>query len=57
MKIRFKLDHVSISKSFKNEKYGVSVVNEIYVFYHDAVKVQIKYKQNNQENIDFYIRN
>ena len=51
------LDHVNISKSFVSDKYVTSVVKSIYFSYHDAVKVQNKFRQNNQEDIDFNISN
>ena len=49
------LDHIYVSKLFENDKYVTSVVKNIYFSCHDAVKVQIRFRQNNQENNDFHI--
>ena len=49
------LDHVYISKSFKNWKYVIPVVTKIYFSDDDAVKVQSRFRQNNQEDTDFNI--
>ena len=49
------LDHVYINKLFGNEKYVTSVGNNTNFSDHDAFKVQIRFRQNNQEDIDFNI--
>ena len=49
------LDHVYIKKSFENDKHVTSIVNNVYFSDHDAVKVQIRFKNNNQVGIDFNI--
>ena len=42
------LDHAYIKKSFENKKHVKSIVNKVYFSDHDAVKVQIRFKDNNQ---------
>ena len=49
------LDHVYIKKSFENDKHMTSMVNNVYFSDHNAVKVQIRFKDNNQGGIDFNI--
>ena len=49
------LDHVYIKKSFENDKHMTSMVNNVYFSDHDAVKVQIRFKDYNQGGIDFNI--
>ena len=49
------LDHVYIKKSFENDKYVTSIVNNVYFSDHDAVKVQIRFKDNNPGGMDFNI--
>ena len=49
------LDHVYIKKSFENDKRVTSIVNNVYFSDHDAIKVQIRFKDNNQGGIDFNI--
>ena len=49
------LDHVYLSKSFKYGKYVTSAVSNIYFSDHDAIKVQFRFRQNLQEDIDFNI--
>ena len=49
------LDHVYIKKSFENGKRVTSIVNNVYFSDHDAIKVQIRFKDNNQGGIDFNI--
>ena len=46
------LNHVNLSKSFEYDKYVTSTVNNIYFSDHDAVKVQFRFRQNTQEDID-----
>ena len=49
------LDHVYIKKSFENDRHMTSMVNNVYFSDHDAVKVQIRFKDYNQGGIDFNI--
>ena len=49
------LDHVYIKKSFENDKRVTAIVNNIDVSDHDAIKAQIRFKDNNQGVIDFNI--
>ena len=44
-----------MNKLFGNEKYVTSVENNTNFSDHDAFKVQIRFRQNNQEDIDFDI--
>ena len=45
----------TIKKSFENDKRVTSIVNNVYFSDHDAIKVQIRFKDNNQGGIDFNI--
>ena len=47
------LDHVYIKKSFENDKHVTSVVNNVYFSDHNAVKIQIRFKDNKQRGTDF----
>ena len=49
------LDPAYIKKSSENDKHVTSLVNYVYFSDHDAVKVQIRFKDNNQGGIDFNI--
>ena len=49
------LDHVYIKKSFENDKHVTSIVSYVYFSDQDVVKVQIRFKDNNQGGIDFNI--
>ena len=49
------LDPVYIKKSSENNKHVTSLVNNVYFSDHDAVKVQIRFKDNSQGGIDFNI--
>ena len=49
------LGHVYIKKSFENDKRVTSIVNNVYFSDHDAIKIQIRFKDNNQGGIDFNI--
>ena len=49
------LDPVYIKKSSENDKHVTSLVNNVYFSDHDAVKVQIRFKDNSQGGIDFNI--
>ena len=49
------VDNVYIKKSFENDKHVTSIVNNGYLSDHDAVKVQIRFNNNNQGGIDFNI--
>ena len=49
------LGHVYFSKSFEWDKYVTSVVNNIYISDHDAIKAQFRFRQNIQEDIDFNV--
>ena len=43
------LNHVYIKKSFAKDKHVTSIVNIVYCLDHDAVKVQIRFKDNTKE--------
>ena len=47
------VDNVYIKKSFENDKHVTSIVNNVYFSDDDAVKVQIRFKDNNQGGVDF----
>ena len=49
------LDPAYIKKSSENDKHVTSLVNYVYFSDHDAVKVQIRFEDNNQGGIDFNI--
>ena len=49
------LDYLYIKKSFENDKHVTSIVNNVYFSDHDAVKVQIRFKDNNPGGMDFNI--
>ena len=49
------LDPAYIKKSSENDKHVTSLVNYVYFSDHDAVKVQIRFKDNSQGGIDFNI--
>ena len=49
------VDNVYIKKSFENDRHVTSIVNNGYLSDHDAVKVQIRFNNNNQGGIDFNI--
>ena len=44
------------SKTFEHDKLVMSVVNNIYFSDHDAVTVQLRFRQNSDNDIDFNIR-
>ena len=50
------LDHVYLHKTFEHDKLVMSVVNNIYFSDHDAVTVQLRFRQNSDNGIDFNIR-
>ena len=50
------LDHVYLHKTFEHDKLVMSVVNNIYFSDHDAVTVQLRFRQNSDNDIDFNIR-
>ena len=52
---RLLLDHVYLHKTFEHDKLVVSVVNNIYFSDHDAVTVQVTFRQNSDNDIDFNI--
>ena len=45
--------YIYIKKSFENDKHVTSIVNNVYFSDDDAVKVQIRFKDNNQGGVDF----
>ena len=49
------LDHGYLHKTFEHDKLVVSVVNNIYFSDHDAVTVQVTFRQNSDNDIDFNI--
>ena len=50
------LDHVYLHKTFEHDKIAMSVVNSIYILDHDVVTVQLRFRQNSDNDIDFNIR-
>ena len=50
------LDHVYLHKTLEHGKLAMSVVNNIYFSDHDAVTVQLRFRQNSDNDIDFNIR-
>ena len=50
------LDHVYLHKTLEHDKLVMYVVNNIYFSGHGAVTVQLKFKQNSDNDIDFNIR-
>ena len=50
------LDHVYLHKTFQHDKLVFSLVNDIYFSDHDAVTVQLRFRQNSDNDIDFSIR-
>ena len=51
------LDHVYLHKTFEHDKLVMSVVNNIYFpDDHDAVPVQLRFRQDSCNDIDFNIR-
>ena len=49
------MDHLYTKKSFENDEDVTSTVNNVYFSGHDAVKLQVRFKNNNQGGIDFNI--
>ena len=45
------LDHVYLHKTFEHDKLVMSVVNNIYFSDQDAVKVQLRCRQNSENDI------
>ena len=50
------LDHIYLNKTFEHDKFVLSVVNNIYFSNYDAVTMQLKFRQNSDNDIDFNIR-
>ena len=50
------LDPVYLHKTFEHDNLVMSVVNNIYFSDHDAVTVQLRFRQNSDNDIDFNIR-
>ena len=50
------LDHVYLHKTFEHDKLEISVVNNIYFSDHDAVTVELRFRQKSESDIDFNIR-
>ena len=49
-------DHVYLHKTFEHDKLVISLVNNIYLSDLDAVTMQLRFKQNSDNDIDFNIR-
>ena len=49
------LGHVYLNKTFEHDKLVMSVFNNIYFSDHDAVTVQLRFRQNKDNDIDFNI--
>ena len=49
------MDHLYTKKSFENDEDVTSLVNNVYFSGHDAVKLEVRFKNNNQGGIDFNI--
>ena len=49
------MGHLYTKKSFENDEDVTSIVNNVYFSGHDAVKLQVRFKNNNQGGIDFNI--
>ena len=49
------LDHVYLYKTFEHDKLVMSVVNDIRFSDHDVVTVQLRSRQNSDNDIDFNI--
>ena len=50
------LDHVYLHKTFEHDKLVMPVVINIYFSDYDAVTVQLRFRQNSDNDIDFNIR-
>ena len=50
------LDHVYLHETFEYGKLVMFVVNNIYFSDHDFMRVQLRFKQDNDNDIDFNIR-
>ena len=50
------LDHIYLHKTFEHDKLVKSVFNSIYYLDHDVVTVQLRFRQNSDNDIDFNIR-
>ena len=50
------LDGALLHKIFEHDKLVMSVVNNIYFLDHDAMTVQLRFRQNSDKDIDFNIR-
>ena len=50
------LDHVYLHKSFEHDKLVMSVVNNIYFSDPDAVTLQLRFRKNSDNDIDFNSR-
>ena len=50
------LDHVYLHKAFEHDKFVMSVANNIYFSDHDALTVQLRFRQNSDNDIGFNIR-
>ena len=49
-------DHVYLHKTFEHKKLVISAVNNTYFSDHDSVTVQLRFRQNSDNDIDFNIR-
>ena len=50
------LDHVNLYKTFEHDKLVMSVVKNICFSDHNAVTLQVRFRQNSDSDIDFNIR-
>ena len=50
------LDHVYLHKTFEHVKIVMSIVNSIYILDHDVVTVQLRFRQNSDNDINSNIR-
>ena len=50
------LDHVYLHKTFEHDKLVMYVANNIYVSDHDVVTVQLRFRQNSDNDINSNIR-
>ena len=50
------LDHVNLHQAFEHDKLVMSVVHNLYFSDHDAVTVQLRFRQNSANDIDLNIR-
>ena len=49
------INRVNVHRTFEHDKLVTSVVNNIYFSDHDAVAVELRFRQNSDNDIDFNI--